>query len=249
MLLQVHNDVTGGYTMANGKIETIFRNTIPEFTKDSTNMFSKIVGSKYAKKFHEVYYSDINTRDEKMNALYYESKTDTGLKDTQKKIIKICYIAYLSAVGANCNLSMPIIAFINKKVASIIKIIKSDVRTKRSYYDLYDVVEKSGFKFEMQNFADLLKVFMVQFQQQDETHLHDEDYLFENVVLITLSKFARVHPNTLTNSWYVLMFMKNIASLAYITKETFEANERLKDQVKCILKTVYAINIMVKNGF
>ena len=241
------SNVPGGIIMANEKVETTFRNIVPNFTKYSTNMFSKIVGSKYAKKFHEVYYADIESRDDKMKALYEEAKTDTGLKDIQKKIIEKCYIAYLAAVGSNCNISIPIIAYLNKKKPSIYKIIKSDIRTKRNYYDLYDVVERSGFKFEIQNFPDLLKVFMVQFKQQDEEHLYDDDYLFENVVLIVLSKFSRALPNiAVVNIWYMLMFMKNIGSLAYITKETFESNERLKDQVKCILKTVYAINLIVK---
>ena len=231
--------------MANEKVETTFRNIVPEFTKYSTNMFSKIVGSKYAKKFHEVYYADIETRDDKMKALYDESKTDPGLKDIQKKIIEKCYIAYLAAVGSNCNVSLPIIAYLNKKKPSIHKILKSDVRTKRSYYDLYDVVERSGFRFEIQNFPDLLKVFMVQFKQQDEEHLCDDDYRFENVILIVLSKFSRTLPNTaVVNIWYILMFMKNIGSLAYISKEVFERNERLKDQVRCIIKTVYAIDFI-----
>lgn len=233
--------------MDNEYIEAIPRNIIPKFTKFSTNMFSKIVGNKYAKKFHEVYYSDIETRDTKMKELYEESKNDTVLKDIQKKIIEKCYIAYLAAVGENCNISMPIIAFINKKKTSIVKTIRSDVRVKRAYYDLYDVVEKSGFRFEIQNFSNLLKIFMVQFNQQDKEYLYDEDYLFENTVLITLSKFSRGLPEVaVVNIWYMLMFMKNIASLAYITKETFESNERLKEQVKCILKTVYGINLIIK---
>lgn len=231
--------------MANDKVETTFRNIVPEFTKYSSNMFSKIVGSKYAKKFHEVYYSDIESRDSKMKALYEEAKEDTTLKDYQKKIIDKCYIAYLAAVGANGNMSLPILIFLEKKKPAILKILNSDTRTKRMMWDLQDVITSNGFYLDVYNFPDLLKVFMVQFRQKDESELHNNDYWFERVILAALSQFTRVLPRlAIPTIWYALMFMKNIASLAYIKEDTFNNNEHIKPQVISIMKTLYAMNIM-----
>lgn len=229
--------------MANDKIETTFKNPLfePKYTK---NMFTEVIGNKYAKKFHDVFYSDIESRDQKMKEIYEEAKTDQGLKKIQKEIISKCYIAYLAAVGANGNISVPIISFLDKKKPLISKVLRSDVRIKRMLWDLSDVVERSGFEFEVFNFPDLLKVFMVQFNQKDKDELDNDDYMFEYIILTTLSKFVRTLPTVaIINIWYALMFMKNIASLAYIKKETFDDNEQIKPQVTSIMRTLYAINI------
>lgn len=230
--------------MDNEKIDTIFKDPIAT-QQYSENMFTKAVGDKYAKKFHEVYYDTIETRDSKMKQLFEESKEDESLSILQKKIISKCYIAYLSAVGCNCNVSVPILSFIEKKKPSITKVLKSDVRTKRMFIDLQDVVDRTGFKFEVYSFPSLLRVFMVQFRQKDLSELDSSDYWFEGVVITALSKFTRVLPAVaIPIIWYALMFMKNIASLSYIKEETYKENEHIKPQVTSIMKTLYAINLM-----
>lgn len=230
--------------MGNEKIDTVFENPLTK-PKYSENMFTKIIGSKYAQKFHEVYYDSIESRDTKMKKLYEESKEDTSLTDIQKKIIGKCYIAYLAAVGANCNMSLPILSFLEKKKPSITKVIKSDVRIKRMFTDLQDVIDRSGFEFDVYHFPSLLKVFMVQFRQKDVSELDDDDYWFEGIVIIALSKFSRVLPSVaIPTIWYVLMFMKNIASLAYIKEDLFNQNKHIKPQVSSIMKTLYAINLI-----
>ena len=228
--------------MASEKIETEFKNPIkyPLYTK---NMFTKALGDKYAKKFHEVYYANFGERDKLMKELYEDSKQDNTLKDFQVSMISKCYVAYLAAVGANCNISLPIISYVDKKKPNLTKILHNEVRLKRIAIDLQESVDRTGFVFDIYNLPDLINVFLTQFSQDDK--LEDSELSLEYIVLAALGKYIRLLPIiALPNIWYAIMFMKNIASLAYITSEEYKENEHIKPQVLSIVKTIYAINIM-----
>lgn len=213
---------------------------LPKYSK---NMFTSIVGSKYAKKFHEVYYADFSTRDKLMKDLYEEAKNDVNLKEKQKIIIKKCYMAYLFAVGSNCGISLPIISYLEKTKPNLNKILNSDIRLKRMMNDLDETISKTGFDLNIYALPQLLTVFFVQFQQKPKEDLYDSDGIYEFKILAVLNKYSRVFSvDSVVNLWYTIIFMKNIVSLAYIKEEEYNENEHIKKQVPSILRTLLIVS-------
>lgn len=211
-----------------------------ELTSDDYyyNMFEKPLNKRYASKFHEVYYSNILERDTKMKELYEESQKDESLNEKQKLLIKKCYIAYRFAVGDRCKFSVPIVAYVDKKKPNLSKFLNSTTRVKRLYYDLYDKVAKTGFKFDVGNIMNFIRIFMVQFAFHNKNDLNSFDYYMEETVFAAISRFARlVSSSDIGNIWYILILMKNIASYAYMRSGIYEENDFLKPQVASILTT------------
>lgn len=221
---------------------------LPDPQKDipyTKNMFTPFVGDKYAKKFHEIYYADITDRDQKMMELIEEAKNDTNLKDNQKLLLQKCVVAYNAAVGKNCKVSGPIILYMEKKKPALSKFINNETRIKRIVQDMYDMVTKSGFYFEIYNFPVFIKIFLVQFGQKDKEYLDSDEFETEATTICAFGRFIRTLPITaVTQIWYALMFMKNIASYAYMKAETYNEHEFLKPQVASIINTINLIKKM-----
>lgn len=214
------------------------------------NMFTSPLGDKYARAFHEVYHASIQDRDQKMKKLYEDSKEDTSLNDKQKKIIASCYVGYLQAICKN-SLSIPIIDFVAKHKPVLSKAIRTQRKKKnkivptnhlkRTVNDLYDVVNRTGFYFEVATLPTLIKVFENQFVVKSDTQkaLEDNDLTFETLVLAALSKFGRgCSPISYANMWYISIFMQNISLLTYINPKVYQEMPELRIQILNLVKSI-----------
>lgn len=240
--------------MAKGKIGTTIE-PIENGRTYTKNMFTPLVGGRYARGFHEVYHSGLEDREEKMRRLYEEAMADDSLDEKQKHLIKACYVGFNEAICRNA-ISMPIIAFVSTKKPVLSKairtmrkkgnrVVKSN-RLKRTVNDLYDAVEKTGFLFEVAYLPSLIKAFEVQFER-DEKRIYDEEsgLTFEALVMAALSAFVRASgPRSYANLWYVSYFMQNLSLLAYAPLESYQSIPGLKEQGINLMKTIRSIQYL-----
>lgn len=214
------------------------------------NMFTEIFGDKYARKFHEIYYANFKERDGLMKELYEEAKNDESLDKEQIKLITKCYVAYLYAVGKNCNYSIPIVSYINKKKPNLSKVLFNKSRFKRIFEDLQDRIDRTNLGLgshnpilNVYNMPTIINNFLSLFNKDDL--LEEEEYWpVECTLLVAFANYIRSLPlNEVVHIWYFMMFMKNIESFTKITKEDYDDNQQLKSQVSSIITTIYTISI------
>ena len=236
--------------MAKEKMGTVITPTEENRTY-TKNMFTAPLGDKYARAFHEVYHSSIQDRDQKMRKLYEDSKEDQSLNEKQKKIIASCYVGYLQAICKN-SLSIPIIDFVAKYKPVLSKAIRTQRKKKnkivstnhlkRTVNDLYDVVIRTGFYFEVATLPTLIKVFENQFivkSESQKTLENNNDLTFETLILAALSKFGRgCSPISYANMWYISIFMKNISLLTYINPKVYQEMPELRIQILNLVKSI-----------
>lgn len=213
------------------------------YPKYFKNMFTEIFGDKYARKFHEVYYANFKERDGLMKELYEEAKNDESLDKEQIKLITKCYVAYLYAVGKNCNYSIPIVSYINKRKPNLSKVLFNKSRFKRIFEDLQDIIDRTYLWLYVYNMPTIINNFLSLFNKDDL--LEEEEYWpVEYAILVALGNYIRLLPlNDVVHIWYFMMFMKNIESFTKLTKEDYDDNQQLKSQVTSIITTIYTISI------
>lgn len=220
----------------------------------TTNMFTPLVGGRYARGFHEVYHASLEDREERMRSLYEEAMTDASLSEQQKHLIKACYVGFNEAICRN-SISMPIIAFVSTKKPVLSKairtarkkgnkVVKSN-RLKRTVNDLYDALEKTGFNFEVAYLPSLIKAFEVQFGGEEKVYDEESGLTFETLVMAALSAFTRASgPRSYANLWYTAYFMQNLSLLAFIPIDTYQSIPGLKDQATNLMKTIRSIQYL-----
>lgn len=241
--------------MAKGKIGTVIEPLETGGTYTS-NMFTALVGDRYARGFHEVYHASLEDREAKMSELYKEAMADERLDDKQKHLIKSCYVGFNEAICKNA-MSMPILAFVSTKKPVLSKAIRvarkkgnkvvKSTRLKRTVNDLYDAMEKTGFFFEVAYLPSLIKAFEVHFSKGEERIYDESDtsLAFESIVMAALSIYARsCSPRSYANLWYVACFMQNLNLLSFASPEVYETIPGLKEQVGNLVKTIRTIQLL-----
>ena len=213
-------------------MENFISEFFDEARTNAPNMFTKVLGPKYAEMFNQVYNASLANRDEKMMDLYDSSKEDASLSAEQKKIITGCYLGYKEAVGSR-NVSTPLIAYVATRKPVLSKNLKKKARLKRMVSNLYDLVEETGFDMNIGHFATLLNVFFTQYSNRN---IKDE---FDGLIIMSaLSSFARAcGPLSYANKWYIMYYMRNIALLAYAPPGIFNEDPDLLGKVNNIVKT------------
>jgi hypothetical protein len=208
------------------------------------NMFTVPFGDKYARAFHNLFFASISEQDEIASKIETMIKEDKSLTDIQRNKLNACLVAYHTASCEN-QISVPIIAFMKNHKPNIAKFMK-DNRLKRVVSDLYDLFYENGFEYEVAYFPQLLQQF--EYQYTDEKNLpklnggFTDECTFQIMVLVMLGRFARnLKFAEYASKFYVMMFMQKISQLTYLPTEVLYENEKLKDSIINILKTIYII--------
>jgi hypothetical protein len=220
-------------------IET--KEDIRPYTK---NMFTVPFGDKYAKMFHQIFYSPISKQTALVDKLAEEIKQDKKLTDIQKRKLDACVVAYYTAVCEK-NISVPVIGYVKEKKPNLSKFMK-DKRFKRTVEDLYELFYNNGFEYEVIYFPKLLQQF--EFQYTNEKHREllnggfSEEMPFQIMIMVAFSRLSRnISITDYATKFYIMMFFQRISQLTYMPTEVMYENPELKDSIINILKTIYIV--------
>lgn len=202
-----------------------------ELDSKPKNKFYEVINPHYGKLFQEVYDSDISSRDEKMQKLYDESKEDKGLSEEKKKLISLCMIAYKNAV-CDGNICGVLVYYSKHKSLNLNKFIGK--RFPRIYDDLITMLDKIGFEFRPELLPELIQYILATY---DKGSVNQDIDRIDVYPMILLSRFARVlSPSDYKDMWFCAMFMKNISSVAYVSKELLDTHPNIKNQRENLFK-------------
>ena len=227
------------------------KNTINTEIQDK-NMFTDILGEKYAKKFSEVFDAAIKDQDKLMTDLYNESKEDPDLTKKQKKTIYGCTIAY-NIAQAEKGVTAPLIAFVSNHKPNLTKAVtgKKFKRYKRTIEDLYTFGQRTGFFVNIAELPTLIKRIERTFGFRKKEDINKspqeimEDLEYEVMYIAAISKFARIISlSDIIAHWYVVILLKQIINLPFISPKLAKEMPGLNNQVKNLLKAMNYIHYL-----
>lgn len=200
------------------------------------NIFHEVLGNEFGDLFQNVYYSDIYTRDQKMQELYDKSKEST-LSDSSKELIENCMIAYNFATFKS-GIPNPLLDYYEKKRPNIEKY-TSGVRLYREIDNLDLIFHRLGFEFDLRYISSLCSTLLVSYGYDS----NKEE--FKNIDLylpILASRFIRKIPmKDYKNMWYCAILLKTVSDMAYISPKMLEENKDLQTRRETMTKFIIGI--------
>lgn len=235
------DDVNNGGLIVNEMYDRIY----------TKNMFTIPLGEKYARQLHEIFYADIQIRDDLMQKFYEDTNKDNTLTDIQKKLIKTCIFSYRLGTATD-EISAPMIGFVRSKNPNLKKI-NNRVRFKRCLDDIQSYMDNMGFTVNCYLLPAMLHSFVMTFAQpgrSDNEPYIDEDNN-ENINNMDTSEFeiyliAAIHSYIKSSSspsygtrFYIGVFIRNIFSLSFVNIDSM--NEDIVNGIKNLLSLMNII--------
>ncbi len=178
------------------------------------NMFSEVLGDRYAERFSKIYYSDLKDKDDLIKRIHEESKVDASLNVEQKTVINPCVLAYNQAPG-NSDVSVPIIAFMKNSKPNLFKILNNVARTRRAEQQIQDFVDTTGFVFDttalFNQFLNILSLAKTM-TNPNVGEAHNTAAGFNFMALVQYSR--KLDDEHIATKWYILSYLTFIQEIS-----------------------------------